>query len=458
MSTSASAASATAVSPTGAPEDPDFAEIHGAIASASAAPAAPAAGRAPEHRAWVFTWNNPTTNVLFPDGLSNGVQYLIYQEERAPNTGTRHLQGYIYFKNTKTRSAVSKLTYRLPSGAKFSPFAHAWLAPAVSTAEKNKAYCAKSESRVDGPWELGEMPKGTGQGSRADLNGAIDVLVATNGDFSKVDPVVYVRNFKGLTALVTDRIPPPRRDNLKVITLIGKTGVGKSHAIHELYPEISKCQWGNGGAWFPGYHGQSVMAFEEFRGQVPLQRMLQYLDKYPTHLEQKGGAFPARFTLVFVTSNSEPHEWYKNDPMHPRDEELAALYRRLDYDPIGRAHGIRYIKADDRAELKRKLAIALSIADLEPKSANADTFFGPADRAPQPAPAPAPAPAPVPPPMAAAAPRTPPLRSSSPEPLLRRQKAALNEAAVADVLIDDNGDYLVRDDILDDWHDCTYRP
>ncbi|AUM61658.1 Rep [uncultured virus] len=432
----------------------------GAASSAAAAAApravvpavAPAAEPKSGARAWCFTVNNPEFDILYPDGLEgSGIQYLVYQKELGAE-GTPHLQGYVYFRTTKKLSAIKKLTFRTPERINRKPFERAHLEISRGTPEENKTYCTKDDTRIAGPWEMGEMPKKSG--SRTDLADAINAVVASNGDMTAIDPVVFVRYHRGLQALVTDRIAPPHRPNLKVITMITNTGLGKSHAIQELYPEVSKCQWGNGGAWFPGYRGQPVLAFEEFRGQIPLQRMLQYLDKYPTYLEQKGCAFPARYTLCFVTSNSEPKEWYKNDPMHPRDEELNALYRRLDYDITGANHGIRYINAKTRDELHRKLQLALSIENLEPRSAHYDAFFG-LHLPVAPAPALAIAPAPQVP-QAAAAPkalRTPPL-SDSEEPPLRRQKATLHGPADVDMITTPDGEMFVRDDILSPWFDC----
>lgn len=409
--------------------------INDAPAPAAAAAAAPAPAEPARARAWCFTWNNPSTNILFPDGLPPEVVYIIYQREEAPTTRTPHLQGYICFKNPKSRSAVQKVKFNGADRSVVSPFAAAHLTVAKGSAEQNKEYCSKSASRVDGPWELGEMPA-NGQGKRNDLKEAVDKLLATSGDFSQIDPVTLARNSRGLHAMVTDLVKSPYRPNLKVICIVGKTGIGKSYAIQELYPDVLRVQWGNSGAWFPGYCGQKVIAFEEFRGQLPLQRMLQYLDFYPCNLEQKGGSFPAMYTLAFVTSNSMPSEWYKNDVAHPRDEELFALYRRLGFDPLTRVHDVRFIYAETRADLKRGLNLALSIDGLEPKSPKADTFFGKLPMVAPAAPAPLvvlPAPAADGAPQAPQAPRTPPMRSTSPEPARIRRCNAVGDIDMLDI-------------------------
>lgn len=339
---------------------------------AAAAAAAPAehnqrGGRA---RAWVFTWNNFSHENLFPDGIPADIKYVIYQSERGA-AGTPHLQGYIVFTSAKSLQSVRKIDCKAADGTPFRPFEHAHLDIARGSADDNKKYCTKADTRVNGPWELGAIP--VGQGARTDLKDTVEKLLESGGDLEAIDPVMFVKHTKGLMSLISDRVVPPRRDNLKVITIVGKTGIGKSYAIHDLYPNISLCSWGNSGAWFHGYHGQRVIAFEEFRGQIQLQRLLQYLDVYGVYLELKFGSFPCRATVIFITSNSEPHEWYNNDA-HVRDEQLNALYRRLGYVPAGspearagQTSSIRYIKADTRDELHKKLDLVLAIADLEPK-------------------------------------------------------------------------------------------
>ena len=69
---------------------------------------------------------------------------------------------------------------------------------------------------------------------------------------------------------------------------------------------------GNGGTWFANPTA-TVMVFEEFAGQIPLQKMLKLLDPYPMALEVKGGMRPAMYTLVIITSNTRPDGWYKEE-------------------------------------------------------------------------------------------------------------------------------------------------
>ena len=269
--------------------------------------------------------------------------------------GTPHLQGYITLKRPQRRSWLQKLTGKTAEGAVFHVFERAALFVAKGNAEQNKKYCTKEEGRLEGPWEIGDFPK---QGERTDLADAAKSLM-TDGDITKIDPAVFLKYASGCLKLAA-LAPPPRRDDLKVITIIGKTGIGKSYAVHDMFPDVYVVNMGNSGLWWDGYTGQRAVMFEEFKGQVQMQKMLQILDPYPLRLEIKGGLVPARFTIVFLTSNFTPDKWYKNED-GSREPEMAALRRRLD---VGDSTAIpqvpdgpRYIHVETRDDLRSRLTM-----------------------------------------------------------------------------------------------------
>lgn len=314
-------------------------------------------------RAWCFTINNPTHKVLFPDGLPDGFKYTVYQLERG-DQGTPHLQGYIQLSRPQRMAWLKKVTSKTAEGEVFNVFDRAHFIVAKGNADQNKAYCTKAEGRLEGPWTIGEASK---QGDRTDLKEAAEQLLRT-GDIRAIDPGVFLKYASGCLKLAA-LAPPPRRDNLKVITIVGPTGIGKSYSVHDLFPDIYVVNMGNSGLWWDGYTGQPAVMFEEFKGQVQLQKMLQILDPYPLRLEVKGGLVPARFTTVFITSNYTPDKWYKNDD-GARDEEMKALARRIDIgDPTRippRPDGPRYIHVDTRDALHQRLQIMITAGIISP--------------------------------------------------------------------------------------------
>ena len=115
--------------------------------------------------------------------------------------------------------------------------------------------------------------------------------------------------------------------------MVGPPACGKSYCIQKNFPGHGRCICGNNGVWFQNPLAD-VMVFEEFCGQIQLQRMLQYLDPYPLALEVKGGMRPAMYSLVIITSNTPPSGWYKADEVGQpgkRTDALLALWDRIGY-------------------------------------------------------------------------------------------------------------------------------
>ena len=78
--------------------------------------------------------------------------------------------------------------------------------------------------------------------------------------------------------------------------------------------------------WFDGYMGQSVILIEEFSGQVNIEFMLGLLDCYTQMVEVKGGSTYLNAKTIYITSNVEPSDWYKN--ILTGNDELRPAHRR----------------------------------------------------------------------------------------------------------------------------------
>lgn len=302
---------------------------------------APADGE--KGRRWVFTINNP--RIPYPRGLARGMRYLVYQLEKGKE-GTPHLQGYCEFERDKRLSGVVSCfegDYR-----ESQPRGHWEIAR--GSVEQCKRYCTKLETREDGAWEFGQAGRGTG--ARTDLSRAAACLLRT-GKITDVPNEVFVKYSSGFLKL-SARVAGPYRPDLCVVCISGPTGIGKSYAVRDRYPNVYVPYYGNCGIWWDGYCEQEVVCFEEFAGQVQLQKMLQYLDPYTTQVECKGGSVAARWRLVFILSNRRPDLWYDNpiraDGSGSRDGELKALYRRIGYGTENDGHGF-YIGENTRDEL-----------------------------------------------------------------------------------------------------------
>jgi len=292
-------------------------------------------------RRWVFTINNPVKNEIFGE-LPDGVRYVGWQREVGAE-GTPHLQGYIAFVKPWRRARVCTLL----GGA-------CWLGLARGSDAQCIAYCTKSDTRNAGPWEFGNRCEERERTDLKPLHIAAAQVVAGK-PLRDIDPGVFVKHANGLMKLSSIQ-PAPRRDTLQVVCIVGGTGIGKTHWVYEHFTDIFRPNYGNGGLWWDGYAGEDAVLLDEFRGQCPLQKLLMILDKYPLQLEVKGGYVAARFTKVFITTNSEPEVWYPN-ASNWNKQEFAALLRRLGrcdmtLYPETRAS---YIQAQDREGLIRQL-------------------------------------------------------------------------------------------------------
>lgn len=306
-------------------------------------------------RRWCFTLNNPSKEELnHLKKMPDSGEFFIWQLENGDKDHTDHVQGYLELKKMTRFNAVKKLLGE-----------RCHIETAKGSAEDNIKYCTKPETRKESGIMLGK-PRSKNQGKRNDLKKAAASVLET-GSLKNVSPDIFCKYSSGLLKLQA-RIQGPYRPELKIITIVGYTGLGKSYSVFDNYSEVYVPYYGNAGIWFDGYLEQQVICLEEFKAQIPLQKLLKILDPYPLQLEVKGGSTWAYYTIVFITSNSTPDNWYSNEK-GTRDEELNALYRRLGY-PNG-AYYIYIPKTNntlstDRRELKNRLHFAT--ADSVPRA------------------------------------------------------------------------------------------
>lgn len=114
----------------------------------------------------------------------------------------------------------------------------------------------------------------------------------------------------------------------------GKTGTGKTRSIFRNNNASDICRItsykkGNP-ALFDGYNGQSVLVFEEFAGQIPIEEMLNYLDIYPLMLPARYYDRVACYTKVYITSNIPIENQYV-DIQISKPETWLAFLRRINF-------------------------------------------------------------------------------------------------------------------------------
>ncbi len=270
----------------------------------------------PSTRYWLFTINNPDEEgeELFESKDPSRYKYAIWQEEAAPETGTRHFQGFLILTRNQNLSYVRN---------HFFDLAH-WDVMR-GTAEQCVQYCSKEASRISGPWEAGTKPQNVGQGSRNDLlvikeklsQGATDTTIAEEHFGSWIR---YGKRFNDYRMLTVKK----RDVKSQVIVLIGNPGTGKSYWAHSHSRNIYTVP---SGKWFDNYDGVSDVLFDDYNGWVPFEKFLSMLDAYPYQVEIKGGFvnwFPRR---IIITANYPVAKWYG----FVGQQNIAAVERRIDY-------------------------------------------------------------------------------------------------------------------------------
>lgn len=265
-------------------------------------------------RAYFFTINNidEATELMF---RAYTCKYQIYQIERGQN-GTIHLQGMMYYDNPRGFGVIKKAF----------PTAHIEVCRDVI---KAIAYCSKEDTRVRGPYELGEKP--VGQGKRTDLLALNEQI--KNGtkvlDIRQDDPMIYHQYGRTLNQLETDAKNKNIRTSMtEGLWIYGSSGKGKSHMARELskgktiYVHTTKDK-----GWWDRYDQQEVVIIDDYRGEIDYNELLKLVDKWE-HYVVRRGKDPISFTspLVIITSSLPPNKVYNRRNV---EDSLQQLLRRF---------------------------------------------------------------------------------------------------------------------------------
>lgn len=248
---------------------------------------------------WCFTLNNPAVELDKAFLLSLPCTYVVFQLERGEND-TPHFQGVIGFPKQKRFSAIKKIDPRIHWEVARSP-------PA------SIAYCQKEDTRVDGPWQAGDVPTRT-QGRRTDLSRCLDMV---DEGKSKIEIYhahreAYSRNYKAIHH-VQLMITPDRTTAPRCYLFYGPTGTGKTTAAFKLFKNPVKIVSTKHNIWFDRYDPifHDTVVFDDFYGNMAWTELLNLCDWSPHSVQFKGGYLPFLAKTIIFTSNKHYTEWYK---------------------------------------------------------------------------------------------------------------------------------------------------
>lgn len=272
-------------------------------------------------RAWVFT----SYNKQEPEWNQERMKYLLYAPETCPDTGRFHFQGYVYYKDKVSIKTSQKL---LNTGKHHHE-------PASGDAASNYKYIAgpfekdgKTKPFNPEHKEFGSMPK---QGKRGDLDELKEKILKNE---TTIDNVVvdtphmfhqYGRTLERLDDLRMSKLW--RTEMTKGIWIYGPTGVGKSHeALKDYHPDTHYIVPNDGG-WWDDYKQQDTVVFNDFRGDLKYNELLQLVDKWPFHVRRRGRApLPFISKTVTITSSLCPGDIYKNRLQEDKIEQLRRRF------------------------------------------------------------------------------------------------------------------------------------
>lgn len=252
--------------------------------------------------------------------------------DEVATTGTLHTHIFLY----------SKSPIRFNTVKNRFPTAH--IEKAFGSARENREYITKSgkwaedkkaETSVEGSfYEFGELPQ---EGEEKDPK-MFQLVQSVKDGLSTTEIIDETPSFafkvRDIDALRETYLAQKYRSENRQVTVhywYGETGTGKTSGIFARHPAEEICRitdYGKNGVRFDAYHGQDVLVFEEFRSQIPIEVMLNYLDVYPLMLPARYNDRTACYTQVYLTSNLTLEQQY-TDVQKYRPQTWQAFLRRI---------------------------------------------------------------------------------------------------------------------------------
>lgn len=262
------------------------------------------------HRGFCFTWNNyPPNYSELLDILD--VKYIVAGEE-VGESGTPHLQGYVYWRHAKTlQSCISKLIGCHVEIARGTP-------------QQADVYCRKDQPPDHIVYSRGELPLcSQDKGVAEKIRWESALQSAKLGKIEEVPPDIFIRHYSALRRIGVDYMPQvPRLDGPCGVWIHGLAGSGKTRSVLDQFPEAYPKPRTR---WWDGYQGEDIVYMDDvdvfdvsLGGSIKL-----WADAYPFIGEVKGGSTKIRPKRFIVTSQ------YKIEEIWQDEATRQALLRRF---------------------------------------------------------------------------------------------------------------------------------
>ncbi len=269
---------------------------------------------------WICTLNNFTVveEADLKSSLDDDerVVYAVYQHERG-ESNTDHLQLFVC-----VGSSISLVQCKRLLGSQ------RWHCERARAPTEAEAYCRKTDSRVNGPWTVGELPDDfDGQGARRDIEAERDAILQGmypgGRDFAMAFPAGVVARSRGNLQLYNQVHGQARTTRPEIIIYWGASGTGKTYKACNDHP--GEKYFKPPGKWWDGYHHQAVTVYNDFCptawdfGWNEFKRLSDWAD---VNYEAKGSSVRFNSPKVIFTANSDPRTWWAMDRDQASEQEV----------------------------------------------------------------------------------------------------------------------------------------
>jgi hypothetical protein len=289
-----------------------------------------------QFRNYCLTVNNPKlTDLEFFDYLKTlpHLKYFTFQRERGEQEGTEHHQLYIEFTLGKRFEIMKEYFSENAIGV------NAHIENRTGKKDSARNYCQKADTRIsESFFEFGEFVE---ERERSDIT---DILaMAKNGSsFVEIESAFpaqafrYYRHIETAIARAQRDIQIEQIRNVHVTYIYGAPGTGKTTYVYDHHKPQDICRithYDKYNMKFDHYNGQPVLVFDEFRSQIDISDMLNYLDKWYLELPARFNNRVARYTTVYIISNWRLDGQYQYEPRtsHTWQALLRRIHRIIDF-------------------------------------------------------------------------------------------------------------------------------
>jgi hypothetical protein len=252
-----------------------------------------------------------------------GAKYFAVQEEKAPETGHLHLQGYVGFTNPRHFSAMKKL------------FPGCHLEMAIDPA-KGWSYCLKDDSWTGRVRIQSDEKPPTVEENRGGLKQEVWKKFL---DYAKdhswdecVDafPSLWAREEPGMRKHYERlHIKGKEVPKKEIYIFWGPPGTGKSTAVKsQINAEYYQLMEGK---WMDGYNYEDILFIDDFQpGQMSRSSLIRLMEPGPARMEIKGGVVNVIASKIYITSNWSPDEWFPEKDKDSQYDRAVAIWRRAE--------------------------------------------------------------------------------------------------------------------------------